>query len=183
MLVRLVLRFVFHRVLTIRTPLGRKLRPKILHAGGPLIRVRSSELAALGVERVPRVTGVRDGKPLLEDGRALEVANVVWCTGFHPGFTWIDLPIWDELGDPRHVGGVVEGEPGLYFVGLHFLYSLSSGMIQGVGRDAARIGRTIAVRMGRSVAARQARAAAESRRGATGLRRAPQRSRFFVSPR
>ena len=99
-LVRLVLRLVFHRVLTIRTPIGRKLRPKVLHAGGPLIRVRSRELAALGVERVPRVTGVRDGKPLLEDGRALEVANVVWCTGFHPGFTWIDLPIWDELGDP-----------------------------------------------------------------------------------
>ncbi len=138
-LTRLALRFLFHRVLTVDTPLGRKLRPKVLHHGGPLIRVKPQDLAAVGVQRVPRTAGVRDGLPVLEDGRTLDVANVIWCTGFHPGFTWIDLPIFDDDGEPRHQRGVVTGEPGLYFVGLHFLYAFSSTMIHGIERDAAHV--------------------------------------------
>jgi putative flavoprotein involved in K+ transport len=145
-LVRLVLRGVFHRVLTIATPFGRRVRPKILHGGGPLIRVRNKELAAAGVTRGPKVVGARTGLPLLEDGRVLDVRNVVWCTGFHPGFSWIDLPVFDSYGEPAHEGGVVLEEPGLYFVGLHFLYSLSSEMIHGVGRDAERIARIVEAR-------------------------------------
>ena len=35
------------------------------------------------------MTGVRDGRPLLADGVVLDVANVVWCTGFGPDFRWI----------------------------------------------------------------------------------------------
>jgi putative flavoprotein involved in K+ transport len=145
-LYRFVLRFVFHRVLTVKTPMGRKARPKILHQGAPLIRTKPADLAAAGVERVAKVVGVRDGMPLLQDGRRLEVANVIWCTGYHPGFSWIDLPLFDEIGDPRHEGGVVPEHPGLYFVGLHFLYSMSSTMIHGVGRDAARIVDAVAAR-------------------------------------
>jgi putative flavoprotein involved in K+ transport len=139
LLVRLVLRVLFHRILTVDTPVGRKLRPKLLVGGGPLIRVKARDLAAAGVERTPRVTGVRNGQPVLEDGRVLEVNNVIWCTGYETGFSWIDLPILDERCVPRHQQGVVPESPGLYFVGLHFLYSLSSEMIHGVGRDAARI--------------------------------------------
>src|SRR5204863_1980005 len=93
-LVRLVLRVLFHRILTVDTPMGRKVRPKVLSQGGPLIRTRPRELAAAGVERVPRVSGARTGKPFLEDGRVLDPANVIWCTGFHPGFSWIDLPVF-----------------------------------------------------------------------------------------
>ena len=151
--VPLVLRFLFHRVLTVRTPFGRLARPKMMHQGSPLIRTRPADLAAAGVERVPRIAGVRDGKPLLEDGRILDVANVVWCTGYHPGFSWIDLPIFDEHAEPRHDGGVVPDAPGLYFVGLHFLYSMSSTMIHGVGRDAARIVEAVAARATASRAA------------------------------
>jgi putative flavoprotein involved in K+ transport len=88
---------------------------------------------------VPRVAGVRNGLPLLENGRVLDVANVVWCTGFHPGFSWIDLPVFGPDGEPQHDRGVVSSEPGLYFVGLHFLFAMSSVMIHGVGRDAERI--------------------------------------------
>jgi putative flavoprotein involved in K+ transport len=135
----LLLRFVFHRVLTVRTPVGRKVRPKVLHGGGPLIRTKPADLEAAGIERVGRVAGVRDGKPVLDDGRVLDVTNVVWCTGFHPGFSWIDLPIFDEQGEVRHDAGVARDQPGLYFVGLHFLYAMSSTMIHGVSRDAARI--------------------------------------------
>lgn len=141
----LVLRFIFHRVLTIRTFVGRAARRKMLHAGGPLIRVKPNDLTAAGVQRTPRMTGVDGGKPVLEDGRVLEVSNVIWCTGFHPGFSWIDLPIHGDH-EPKHKGGMVESEPGLFFVGLHFLYSVSSTMIQGVGRDAERIVKAICAR-------------------------------------
>ena len=146
LLVPLVLRFLFFRVLTMDTPIGRKLRPQIVSKGGPLIRVKPKDLAAAGVERVPRVTGVKDGLPVLEDGRALDVANVIWCTGFHPGFSWIDLPVFGEDGEPIHERGVVVNEPGLYFVGLHYLYAMSSTMIHGVGRDAEYIAEAIVAR-------------------------------------
>jgi putative flavoprotein involved in K+ transport len=143
---RLVLRVLFHRVLTIATPIGRKVRPRVLHGGGPLIRLKPKELTAAGIARGPKVSGVEHGRPRLDDGRVLDVANVVWCTGFDPGFGWIDLPLFDAHGEPRHVGGVIDELPGMYFVGLHFLYAFSSEMIHGVGRDAARIAATIAER-------------------------------------
>jgi len=148
LLARFVLRVVFHRVLTIANPLGRLVRTKVLHGAGPLIRVKPKGLAAAGVHRVGRVVGASNGLPRLEDGRVLDVSNVIWCTGFHPGFSWIDLPVFGADGDPNHEGGVVASEPGLYFVGLHFLYSFSSEMIHGVGRDAARIASIVAARYG-----------------------------------
>jgi putative flavoprotein involved in K+ transport len=143
-LVRLVLRGIFHRVLTTDTPIGRKVRPVIISRGGPLIRLKPKDLADVGVRRVPRTVGVRDGLPLLQDGHVLDVANVIWCTGFHPKPSWIDLPIFGENGEPVHERGLVAGEPGLSFVGLHFLYAMSSTMIHGVGRDADHIADTIA---------------------------------------
>ena len=134
-----VLRMIFHRLLTVRTRMGRRTRSKMLSGGQPLIRVKPEDLIAAGVQRVPRVVGVLDGRPLLEDGRSLGAANVIWCGGFRPDFDWIDLPIFDEDGGARHQEGVVESQPGLYFVGLNFLYAMSSSMIHGVSRDAARI--------------------------------------------
>ncbi|HEY5990556.1 MAG TPA: NAD(P)/FAD-dependent oxidoreductase [Streptosporangiaceae bacterium] len=100
-LARIVLRGVFHRVLTVATPIGRKVRPKVLGRGGPLIRVKPKDLAAAGVQRAGRLIGVRGGFPLLEDRQTPQVANVIWCTGFHPGFSWIDLPVLDG-DEPRH---------------------------------------------------------------------------------
>jgi len=140
-------RVIFHRVLTTSTPIGRRARPKMLAKGDLLIRVKPNDLAAAGVERVPRTTGVEEGSPQLEDGRRLNVANVVWCTGSHPGFTWIDLPVLGSK-EPNHDRGIVASEPGLYFVGLKFLYAKSSEQIHGVGRDAARIADAIAARRG-----------------------------------
>jgi len=136
-------RILFHRVLTTDTPIGRKVRPKMIASGEPLIRVKPKDLAAAGVERVPRVTGVEDGMPQLEDGRSVDVANVVWCTGFQPGFSWIDLPVFGPQG-PTHERGIAGSEPGLFFIGLKFLYSVSSEQIHGVGRDADRVAQRIA---------------------------------------
>jgi putative flavoprotein involved in K+ transport len=150
-LVRLVLRGVFHRVLTVATPMGRKVRPKVLTGGGPLIRVKPRDLEAAGVVRVGRTVGVKDGLPLLEDGQTLNVGSVIWCTGFSPGFSWIELPVLGDI-EPRHERGIVPSQPGLYFVGLHFLYSLSSTMIHGVGRDAERVASHLAGRRKRDQA-------------------------------
>jgi putative flavoprotein involved in K+ transport len=138
-------RVIFHRVLTTSTPIGRRARPKMLAKGDRLIRVKPKDLAAAGVERVPRTVGVERGLPKLEDGRRLDVANVVWCSGFDPGFSWIDLPVFGPV-EPKHDRGIVDSEPGLYFVGLKFLYSKSSEQIHGVGRDAERIAEKIAAR-------------------------------------
>jgi putative flavoprotein involved in K+ transport len=138
-LVRLLLRVVFHRILTIRTPLGRKARARLMSQGGPLIRQKPADLARAGIERCPRVVAVEAGLPVLEDGRVLDVSNVIWATGFDNALQFIELPIFDERGEPRHEGGVVHEAPGLYFVGQHFLYAFSSVMIHGVGRDAQRI--------------------------------------------
>lgn len=148
LLAPLMLRLIFHRLLTVRTPLGRKVRPSVLAKGVPLIRVKPKDLAAAHVQRVPRVVGVQDGRPLLENGQALDVANVIWSSGFHPAFEWIDLPVFGDGGELLHQGGLVESQPGLYFVGLTFLYAMSSSMIHGVGRDAARIVKAIAARVG-----------------------------------
>jgi len=138
-LMRLIFRVVFHRLLTVGTPLGRRLRRTVFTKGAPLIRVRPQQLAAAGVQRVPRVARVLNGLPVLEDGCVVDAANVIWCTGFGNGLSWIDLPIFEATGEPRHESGIASGEPGLYFVGLHFLHSLSSTMIHGVARDAERI--------------------------------------------
>ena len=146
LLIRLIFRVVFSRVLTTDTPVGRRERPKLTGRGLPRVRVKSRDLTAAGVRSLPGVAGVRDGLPLLEDGRVLEVANVIWCTGFDPGFSWIDLAGVGEQGAPGQRRGVVDGQPGLYFVGLHFLYAASSAMIHGVGRDAGHVVHAIATR-------------------------------------
>jgi putative flavoprotein involved in K+ transport len=117
----------------------------MLTKGGPRIRVKAADIAAARVEWVPRVTGVRNGLPLLEDGRTLDVKNVIWCNGFSAGFDWIDLPVFDDHGYPKHESGIVPDQPGLYFLGLPFLHSMSSSMIHGVGRDAARIAKVMRV--------------------------------------
>jgi putative flavoprotein involved in K+ transport len=164
LLLRPLFRIVFHRVLTIDTPIGRKVRPRVVSHGAPLIRVKPADLAAAGVERVGRTSGVQDGRPMLDDGRVLDVANVIWCTGFHPGFSWVELPVFDESGEPVQQRGFATGEPGLAFVGPHFLYALSSAMIHGVGRDANRAAAAIARRKPAEVkaAALQAALAATS---------------------
>lgn len=149
----IVFRFVFHRVLTMDTPIGRRARPNFTTRGTPLIRTRNSDLLAAGVTRAPRTEGVREGKPVLADGTVLDVAGVVWCTGFHLGPKWLELPVFESDGEPRQVRGVVPGEPGLYFVGPHYLYSLSSTMIHGIGRDAKYVAEAVASRRRQTVVA------------------------------
>lgn len=127
--------------LTVKTALGRKLRDHFLDPprGIPLGRVRRKDFAPAGIERVPRMTGVKNGNPIVENGRVLEVSNVIWCTGYAPNYNWIDLSLPSHNGLPIHDRGIVDACPGLYFIGLLFLYSLSSALVGGVGRDAEHI--------------------------------------------
>jgi putative flavoprotein involved in K+ transport len=138
-----VLWFIASHVLTVKTPVGRKVRPHVLADGAPLIRVKSEDLLAAGVERVPKTIGVREGRPVLEDGRILDVANVIWCTGFTEDFSWIDLPAFTDGSEPIVERGIA-AEKGLYFVGRDFQYSFVSENVGGVGRDAKYIAKHIA---------------------------------------
>lgn len=131
-----LVRFFATRVLTTSTPIGRRARPKLLVKGQPVVRVKPKDIIAAGAELVPRTVGVRAGSPELANGRVLDVSNVVWCTGYSPGFDWIDLPIIDADGQPRQLRGVVEEEPGLYFCGLFFQHSLWSETFPGMRLDA-----------------------------------------------
>jgi putative flavoprotein involved in K+ transport len=130
-------------VLTIRTPIGRKARLEVRVHGGPLLRVKRADLARAGVEFVARVVGAHAGDPVVEGGRVLDVATVVWCTGFRQDFSWIDVPVFGPDGWPLERRGVVAAAPGLYFVGLAFQYAFASMLVGGAGRDAEYVVRHI----------------------------------------
>ena len=143
LLIRLV-RFVGHHILTLRTPIGRKVLPKLATGGDPLVRVKPKDILAAGVQRVGRVTSVLDGRPVVKDGQVLDVANVIWCTGFRHDFPWIGLPVFGADGKPTHERGIVATEPGLYFLGMLFQYAATSAIITGLTRDTAHIVKHIA---------------------------------------
>ena len=61
---------------------------------------------------------------------------MLWTTGYAPDYGWLDLPILDEFGVPRHVRGVSE-VPGLTFIGLLWQHNNASANLTGVDVDAA----------------------------------------------
>jgi putative flavoprotein involved in K+ transport len=142
-----VLLFVWRHLLTRRTPMGRKEMSHIRFHGGPMLRVKRADLAERGVVRnESKVVGVHDGMPALADGTVVDVANVVWATGFRQAFDWINLPVFGEDGWPREYRGVCADAPGLFFTGLSFQYSFSSMLVGGAGRDAEYVAKRIAAR-------------------------------------
>lgn len=143
-----IMKFMALNVLTASTPIGRRMRSKVRAGGAPLLRHRRRDLLDAGVELThARTTGVVDGKPQLADGRVLDVANVVWCTGFRPDYSWIELPIFGADGWPEQRRGVVDSAPGLYVLGIPFLHSFGSMLVAGAGRDAAYVVDRIAERI------------------------------------
>jgi putative flavoprotein involved in K+ transport len=151
-----VIRFMGLHVLNLRTPIGRKIQPKFIKTAAPLIRVKTKDLRQ-GAELVGRTAGINGGRPVLDDGRVLDVANVIWCTGFREEWPWIDIPVFGIDGRPVQYRGVVSDAPGLYFVGVRFQYAAASDVLPGVGRDAEYVAKQIA---SRHTSRRAARAAA-----------------------
>ncbi len=143
--------WLIHQALNADNKMGRRFKEMTGKKGAPLVGISRKDFQRAGVERVPRMVGVHEGKPVLQDGSVLSVANVIWCTGFAPDFHWIDLPVFGSDGYPIHYRGVVDGEPGLYFLGLPFQYTLTSSLIGGVGRDARYIAEQIVAQSPRRV--------------------------------
>jgi putative flavoprotein involved in K+ transport len=143
-----VVEFVFGHVMTMRTPIGRKMRPEVRKGGGPLLRVRLGDLDRAGVERHDdKTVGVRDGRPMLADGTVLDVANLIWATGYRPDYSFIAAPIVGEDGWPVEERGVSPTVPGLYFLGVPFQFAFSSMLVAGAGRDAKFVVDRIAERV------------------------------------
>jgi putative flavoprotein involved in K+ transport len=137
-------RDVYHWIwpaLRLRTTrgIGRIVASRRQGPGHPLVGLRPEDFTREGLVRVGRVCGVRDGRPELDDGRVLDVGTIIWATGYRPHYPWIDLPIFDSGGAPRHAGGLVPEAPGLAFLGLPYQRRLNSGLIGGVGSDAREI--------------------------------------------
>ncbi|ANV86592.1 MSMEG_0569 family flavin-dependent oxidoreductase [Picosynechococcus sp. PCC 7117] len=78
--------------------------------------------------------------------KATNIGAVIWATGFRLNFSWIDLPIFNELGEPLHDRGVTAVD-GLYFLGLPWLYTWGSGRFSGVTRDAEYLATQITARL------------------------------------
>jgi putative flavoprotein involved in K+ transport len=142
-----IVMFVFRHILTTDTPMGRKFRGASIHHGKPLLRTKASDLEAAGVQRVGRIAGIRDGLPVTIDGDVLEPQTVVWCTGYRADYSWIDLPVADDHGQPITERGV-SPEAGLYFLGTEFQYAVASATIQGLDQDARYLIRAMAEQAG-----------------------------------
>ena len=79
------------------------------------------------------------GTPTVElDLRAAGIASIIWATGYSPDFNWVNISVFDEYEYPVQRRGVT-ALPGLYFVGLPWLHTARSGLLGGVGEDAAFI--------------------------------------------
>ncbi|HKF35880.1 MAG TPA: hypothetical protein VKB35_03180 [Ktedonobacteraceae bacterium] len=84
--------------------------------------------------------------PILEvDLYAAGISTVIWATGFQLDFGWVHVPVFDETGAPVHQRGVTPA-PGLYFLGLPWLYTEKSALLFGIGEDAAFLAAAIAAR-------------------------------------
>ncbi len=82
----------------------------------------------------------------------MDVASVVWCTGFRPDYAWIDLPVTDDDGWPVIQRGSAIAAPGLWFLGVPFLSGFTSMLVLGAGRDAEMVVRQVAARLGGAAA-------------------------------
>jgi len=69
------------------------------------------------------------------DLEAAGITSIIWCIGFSPDFTWVEAPVFNGRGHPGHQRGVT-AQPGLYFLGLPWLYTWGSGRFSGVAKDA-----------------------------------------------
>jgi putative flavoprotein involved in K+ transport len=88
------------------------------------------------------------------DYRAAGIRSIVWCIGFRTDYSWLDLPVFNGRGQPSHVRGVTP-VPGIYFIGLPWLYTWGSGRFSGISRDAEYLAEHIEARVGLTRAERQ----------------------------
>jgi putative flavoprotein involved in K+ transport len=91
-----------------------------------------------GVELCARATDGHGQTMRFADERELDVDTVIWATGYRPDYSWLDVPVLDERGAPRHRRGATDSA-GLYFLGMHNQYSRGSSLLHWVREDARYI--------------------------------------------
>lgn len=88
------------------------------------------------------------------DGSAVDVGTVIWATGFGADLSWIDVPVFDDMGNLVHARGLTES-PGLYFLGLTWQHTRGSALLGWVKDDAEYLAQQIsAFRVGGRTATR-----------------------------
>jgi putative flavoprotein involved in K+ transport len=91
-------------------------------------------------------------EPAALDLASSAISSVIWCIGFTPDFRWLDAPVFNGTGNPKHHRGIT-AQPGLYFLGLPWLHSWGSGRFSGVARDAEHIVSHLTARLPESAVA------------------------------
>jgi putative flavoprotein involved in K+ transport len=87
-------------------------------------------------EKLPELTYGFDMPEITElDIKAAGIKTIIWASGYSFDFSLVHLPVFDSDGYPIQERGVT-AYPGLYFVGLPWLYKQKSGLLLGVGEDA-----------------------------------------------
>jgi len=124
---------------SIESRLGRKLsmRDTLIGSSPRALQRR------FGVRLEPRLVDAAGAVVRFEDGSRLAVDAVIWATGYRPDYTWLELPILDEDGRPRHRRGLTD-IPGLYFLGLSWQFTRGSALIGFVRSDAEFIAERVA---------------------------------------
>jgi putative flavoprotein involved in K+ transport len=126
---------------TIESRIGQRMSGRDTLIGSTPRRVRKQH----GVQLHGRAVGADGSTVRFEDGGPLEVAGIVWATGFRVDHSWIDIPVFDDAGRAVHRRGVTES-PGLYFLGLSWQHTRGSALLGWVKDDAEYLAETMATR-------------------------------------
>ena len=130
---------------TVDSAIGARLMKGRLFSGDPLIGMKPGAVAGAGVVRVGRTIAVEHGDPVVErDGRLEDITAIVWCTGFRPDYSWIEMPLLGLDGYPAHRRGIAEHVDGIGFLGMRFQHRVGSALLGGVGEDAEWVVRALA---------------------------------------
>jgi putative flavoprotein involved in K+ transport len=112
------------------------------------LRSIDAYIAKNGINAPPeKMPQLQDGFDVADiehlDLKSANITTVIWATGYDFDFNFVKVPAFDEDGYPLQIRGVTRF-PGLYFVGLPWLYKQNSGLLSGVGEDARFIASAIA---------------------------------------
>ncbi len=122
---------------TADTRLGRRMKASDTLVGSSPRRARRN-----GIALHPRTTGATGSTVAFTDGREVEVASVIWATGFTPDYSWVNVPVLGVDGAVEQTRGVT-ASPRLYFLGLSWMHSRGSALLGWVKEDAAYIAEQI----------------------------------------
>jgi putative flavoprotein involved in K+ transport len=97
-------------------------------------------------ERLPELKDGYEAQEISDlDLRTAGITTILWAIGYDFDFSLVNLPVFDNDKYPVQNRGLT-AFPGLFFVGLPWLYTQKSGHLSGVGEDAGYIASAIAYR-------------------------------------